>query len=498
MKELLSLLLAALLLVAIVPFAGAAFSDEGSIDKSFKTSVVKMSDKGVISGFSDGSFGPAKTLTRAQAAKILCVMLEGSEKAEALTKTETGFSDVPETHWSAKYVAYCVEKGVVAGVGDGKFNPDGELSAAAFAKMLLVAYGADASKFTGADWMKAVEEAAPGALLDNRVKDFTDRALPRQEAAQMAYSAMFCAEALAAKNDKDVSRELPASLPESIKILAIGNSFSNDSILGYLPQMLKGAGVKSFKIGNLYHGGCSLQMHVEYALAEQKAYQLYTRTEKDTKWKQSKKNARTLDDALKEDAWDYITFQHGQSLFGVESAFHPALDVLMYYVQRTQPQAAFGWNFVWAAPDGSTRAAVKKYYGGDQMKMYDMSVAATKNQVLTEPRTKFVMPVGTAIQNARTSFLGDHLDRDGYHLNKGIGRYIASLTWCCKLTGVDPDKITYLPETLVQDKKDYKIEGLDMSAPGLLEALGKVARESVKNALAKPFEITQSQYTTAP
>ena len=50
----------------------------------------------------------------------------------------------------------------------------------------------------------------------------------------------------------------------------------------------------------------------------------------------------------------------------------------------------------------------------------------------------------------------------------------------------------------MQDKKQYAIEGVDMSNPNLLEALGKGARESVKNALAKPFEITQSQYTTAP
>ncbi|MBR2897276.1 MAG: hypothetical protein IKC04_05270, partial [Oscillospiraceae bacterium] len=71
-------------------------------------------------------------------------------------------------------------------------------------------------------------------------------------------------------------------------------------------------------------------------------------------------------------------------------------------------------------------------------------------------------------------------------------------TWCCKLTGADPDKITYLPEDLVLDKKQYSIAGLDMSNPKLLEALGKVAKESVKNALAKPYEVTPSQYTTAP
>lgn len=27
-----------------------------------------------------------------------------------------------------------------------------------------------------------------------------------------------------------------------------------------------------------------------------------------------------------------------------------------------------------------------------------------------------IIPTGTAIQNARTSFVGDHMNRDGYHL----------------------------------------------------------------------------------
>ena len=121
MKKLFALLLALILLLSALPLAGA-FSDDASIDDSFKKAVAAMSDAKIIGGFTDGSFKPTETLTRAQAAKILCVMLEGTEKAEALTKTETGFADVPASHWAAKYIAYCVENRIVAGVGDGKFD----------------------------------------------------------------------------------------------------------------------------------------------------------------------------------------------------------------------------------------------------------------------------------------------------------------------------------------------------------------------------------------
>ena len=160
MKRAAAMLLAAVLLFALIPFAGAAFTDADKISEGHREAVEYVSAKGVISGFPDGSFKPAETLTRAQAAKILCVALEGTEKANALTKTDTGFSDVPESHWAAKFVAYCVDKGIVAGVGNGKFDPDGKLTSVAFGKMLLVAYGrAKAEDLVGSSWAATTQKA---------------------------------------------------------------------------------------------------------------------------------------------------------------------------------------------------------------------------------------------------------------------------------------------------------------------------------------------------
>lgn len=42
-------------------------------------------------------------------------------------------------------------------------------------------------------------------------------------------------------------------------------------------------------------------------------------------------------------------------------------------------------------------------------------------------KIKMIIPTGTAIQNARTSFVGDHMNRDGYHLDLKIGRYTGRL-----------------------------------------------------------------------
>ena len=79
MKRLAALVLTLLLFVNTLPLA-AAFTDDASIDDGFKKAVAKMSDAKIINGFEDGSFKPKETLTRAQAAKILCVALEGADQ----------------------------------------------------------------------------------------------------------------------------------------------------------------------------------------------------------------------------------------------------------------------------------------------------------------------------------------------------------------------------------------------------------------------------------
>jgi hypothetical protein len=75
------------------------------------------------------------------------------------------------------------------------------------------------------------------------------------------------------------------------------------------------------------------------------------------------------------------------------------------------------------------------------------------------------------VQNARTSILGDTLNRDGTHLTYDVGRYIAAMSMFCSLTGYTVDDITYVPD-------------------GLDEARISIAKDSVRNALANKYEVT--------
>ena len=474
MKKLLALMLAAVLLLGMIPAAGAAFTDAGEIAKKDKAAVDFVSELGVISGFPDGTFRPKDNLTRAQAAKILCVMLEGADKLGELTNTETGFTDVPANHWAAKFVAYCAEKNIVAGVGDGKFDPDGLLSSAAFAKMLLVAYGSDPSKMTGNDWIKGVQEEMEPTFLTYQLDHVSKANIQRQNACQMAWNAIYNAAADDAASTKDLSRELPRTVPEKIKLLAVGNSFSNDCVLDYFYAMLQEVGVKEITLGNLYHSGCSLEGHTKYGLTNAGEYTYYKNTS--GKWESTKQSK--LEPALLDEEWEIITFQQASAYSGRPETFTPWQKMILAYVQARRPDALFGWNMTWSHGADSEKEGFK-YYDRDSMKMYKAIVSAVQEKVLTEPRYQFVIPVGTAIQNARSSYLGDTMNRDGQHLHKGIGRYIAAMTWCCKLTGCNPAMIKLAPE-------------------GLTKGQIAVAKEAVANALKNPFGVTQSQITSEP
>ena len=183
MKKLIAILL---VLVTLATMSFAAFTDEKDITGTYSAAVQTMVEAGVINGFEDGTFRPKGTLTRAQAAKIITVLLEG-EKADSVSAPAAGFVDVPAGSWAEKFVNYCAEKGIVAGVGNGKFDPNGELKGAQWAKMLLVAYGHDAAELTGDKWFSNTQKAIKEKGLGTNAH-ISDSVTTREKACQLAYN----------------------------------------------------------------------------------------------------------------------------------------------------------------------------------------------------------------------------------------------------------------------------------------------------------------------
>ena len=193
MKKLLALVLALVMTLglATVGANAATFSDDADI--TYKEAVQVMNAVGVLSG-TDGKFNPASPLTREQGAKIITYILLGSKSAgDALSASAAPFDDVAADRWSAGSIQYCAANGIIGGVGGGKFNPEGELTGYAFAKMLLCALGYDASieGLGGADWQVNTAKLIQTAGLNGGISNFVgSTTVTRDVAAQMSLNAL--------------------------------------------------------------------------------------------------------------------------------------------------------------------------------------------------------------------------------------------------------------------------------------------------------------------
>jgi hypothetical protein len=183
---------------------------------------------------------------------------------------------------------------------------------------------------------------------------------------------------------------------------------------------------------------------------------------------------------LRDENWDIITLQQASGYSGIP-ADYAHLDDLINYVQETSanPNADIKFHMTWAYHKTSTNGHFEKY-GDNQMTMYEAIIDTVQSEVLTKPDITGVIPVGTAIQNLRTSYIGDTLHRDeSSHLTYDIGRYTAGLTWACYLAGISPYDIEWYPESYMA-----------------IETHIDVIREAVANAIATPYEVTESSMPT--
>jgi hypothetical protein len=122
---------AALVASAIVPVASAAeFSDASKIADWAKEHVEYAKTNGLLSGNADGTFNPEGNFSRAQAAQVIVNYLGLDTK-----NTTAQFSDVSADEWYYGVVNAAKVAGKVDGIGDGKFDPEGNLSRQDAAKL---------------------------------------------------------------------------------------------------------------------------------------------------------------------------------------------------------------------------------------------------------------------------------------------------------------------------------------------------------------------------
>ena len=195
LKRALSLALAAIMLIGMMVVSASAVSYNDLTDKDQivnKDAVSMLVSLGIIEGKPDGSYAPTENVDRAQMAKMLSVIMnKGVDNSALYQSVNSGLVDV-NTNWAKGHINYCYTTGIIAGRGNGTFDPSATVTALEAAKMLLVAVGYDPKieGFEGADWAINVSvRADEQGIFEGFTKDLS-APLNRDDAALLIYNAL--------------------------------------------------------------------------------------------------------------------------------------------------------------------------------------------------------------------------------------------------------------------------------------------------------------------
>ena len=198
LKKSLALVLALVMVLGLGVIGASAdnaldnYTDASEIGDAYYGAVGVLTGLGIIDGMTETTIEPTGTYTREQAAKIIATMVLGVKNAESLTCVDAPFDDVPADRWSAGYIAFCVEQGIIDGMTDTTFEPTGTLTGFQWAKMLLAAVGFGANgEFTGTSWsLNTARVAHEAGLFDGDLSGADHVNLSRQQAALYAFNTL--------------------------------------------------------------------------------------------------------------------------------------------------------------------------------------------------------------------------------------------------------------------------------------------------------------------
>lgn len=319
-----------------------------------------------------------------------------------------------------------------------------------------------------------------------------------------------------------------------MKILLIGHSLGVDSAFMF-PDICKSEGVTDMVVGFLYHSGCQLAQHMDYANANAAQYAYYEYDlSKDDGWQRANcygvfeycapdaandiyiedgTIAQTLEFGISRHDWDKVILQAGSGeSAGQKTSYYTAngheVDIPGYIKQlqdyvlskdiepRSVPK--FSWNMVWSSPKDpavrtqDTNDMIDRLYEGSELKYYEAMAQVCKDIVVPCHDWEFVFPNGTVVQNLKSTTLENKaIYRDYAHVTD-FGRYAAAYTWYCVMFGKDITECKLAPMNykVVRDpfyrqyKRDFE----------LTDEQKQILVECVGNALSNPYQVTQSQF----
>lgn len=123
--------------ISILPITCFAHSSDESlkfndVSENYwgKNSIIKLADKGIVKGYSDGTFKPYKNITRGEFVSLVNKSFGFSKKSNVK------FKDVLSDYWCYDAISVAVGEDYTNGYPDGTFRPNAEMSRAEAATFL--------------------------------------------------------------------------------------------------------------------------------------------------------------------------------------------------------------------------------------------------------------------------------------------------------------------------------------------------------------------------
>lgn len=286
--------------------------------------------------------------------------------------------------------------------------------------------------------------------------------------------------------------ELPKDA-KTLNVLTIGNSFSVDATQ-HLAPMVDAIGVSNINIYRLYYPGYTLPEYLENFEKDNTCALSYLRYKDGaadwagylTKYDD---NPETV---FKKMQWDVIVIQghtgREHTWKWGDGLLKNTVDALVKKFHALQPGKRPTVVYLLSQSYATGHEMLVSEFGNDRTKMFNATVDVAK-RMMEETGVDYVISTGAAQENLRTTSLNNDVDLsrgDLYHLDYGIGRYVA----CCTLW-----------ETLFTQCLGYKLEDntfrddrLDTAATGrrtpITDQSAAIAQKAAHAAVQKPFEIT--------
>ncbi len=155
----------------------------------------------------------------------------------------------------------------------------------------------------------------------------------------------------------------------------------------------------------------------------------------------------SLSQVLKDEPWDFVSLQTQSSKAAEPESIDPGLGKLVKFVRKRTPKKTRILYFqTWPYARQSTTHWMA--FGHNNVDMYPRLMAVSKE--FSEKYHLGIVPIGTTIENLRSSFSQQGDVRHGDHLNHTMGSYAAAATYYEAVTGRDARELTdrYAPYTL--------------------------------------------------